>query len=117
MGKPQIQKDLRVPASRIRGLREDVDGLAWTQRSRDDARLSEDCGCPFYSDAVTGKQIIYGVRIIGHKGEHFSVSGCMTMIENLRARGGLLTVKQVAEVLGCHPMTVYGWCAEPCIQF
>jgi excisionase family DNA binding protein len=32
---------------------------------------------------------------------------CMTVIERLEASVGLLTVKQVAELLDCHLMTLY----------
>lgn len=36
----------------------------------------------------------------------------MSVIEKLRAAKKLLGVKQVAELLGSHPMTIYGWVAE-----
>ena len=36
----------------------------------------------------------------------------MTIIERLKTAKGPLTVKQVAEALGCHIMTIYGWADE-----
>ena len=36
----------------------------------------------------------------------------MTIIERLKTAKGPLTVKQVAEALGCHIMTIYGWVEE-----
>ena len=36
----------------------------------------------------------------------------MTIIEHFKTTKGPLTVKQVAEALGCHIMTIYGWVEE-----
>jgi len=36
----------------------------------------------------------------------------MTITGRLSLSAGLLTVKQVAVALGCHPMTIYGWAEE-----
>lgn len=36
----------------------------------------------------------------------------MTIAEKLKSSQGLLTVKQVAEALGAHPQTIYGWVSE-----
>jgi len=30
----------------------------------------------------------------------------ITLVEQLRTRKGLLSLREVAEILGCHPMTV-----------
>jgi excisionase family DNA binding protein len=43
----------------------------------------------------------------------------MTIAEKLRGAKGLLTVRQIAEALGCHGQTVYGWIATgklPCVR-
>ncbi len=36
----------------------------------------------------------------------------MTLVDALRARKGLLTVRELAELLSCHQMTLYGWARE-----
>jgi excisionase family DNA binding protein len=36
----------------------------------------------------------------------------MGIAEELRKAKGLLSVKQVAEALGSHPQTIYGWVTE-----
>jgi excisionase family DNA binding protein len=36
----------------------------------------------------------------------------MTIPEQLAQTKGFLTVKQLASLLTCHPMTIYGWCSE-----
>jgi len=36
----------------------------------------------------------------------------MGIAEELRRTKGLLSVRQVAEALGSHPQTIYGWVSE-----
>lgn len=43
----------------------------------------------------------------------FPVLALMSLLESLRAARKPLTVKQTAEILGIHPMTIYKWSRIP----
>jgi excisionase family DNA binding protein len=46
-----------------------------------------------------------------------STTAPTTLVEELRARKGLLTVNELAELLSAHPMTLYKWVKRGTIPF
>jgi len=43
----------------------------------------------------------------------------MTTTEKLKSAQGLLSVRQLSQLLGSHPMTIYAWVREgklPCVR-